>query len=121
MSGREGDGHLVDIIWGAKGESSATPPRNWRVEVREWPRPSLVPVESDVARLGVDGATVLATEPVHVAIDARVLAHDRELGIAEVIADVLPQDKASVVNRLTGAGHVVAMESEAVDGDQSIH
>lgn len=39
----------------------------------------------------------------------------RELGIKEVIADVLPQDKAAVVNRLISSGHVVAMAGDGVN------
>jgi len=33
----------------------------------------------------------------------------RELGIEEVIAEVAPEEKADVINRLQGEGHVVAM------------
>lgn len=33
----------------------------------------------------------------------------RELGIEEVLAEVSPEDKANVINRLKGEGHVVAM------------
>lgn len=39
----------------------------------------------------------------------------RELGIDEVIADVLPQDKASVVQRLKSEGRVVAMAGDGVN------
>jgi len=39
----------------------------------------------------------------------------RELGINEVIADVLPQDKASVVQRLKAEGRVVAMAGDGVN------
>jgi Cu+-exporting ATPase len=39
----------------------------------------------------------------------------RELGIDEVIADVLPEDKAAVVQRLKGEGHVVAMAGDGVN------
>ena len=49
--------------------------------------------------------------------DAKATAEavGRELGIAEVIADVLPQDKASVVKRLMGTGHLVAMVGDGVN------
>ncbi len=39
----------------------------------------------------------------------------RELGIDEVIADVLPEDKASVVQRLKSEGRVVAMAGDGVN------
>ena len=39
----------------------------------------------------------------------------RELGIAEVIADVLPENKAAVVQRLKSEGRVVAMAGDGVN------
>lgn len=39
----------------------------------------------------------------------------RELGIDEVVAEVLPEDKASVVQRLKGEGRVVAMAGDGVN------
>jgi Cu+-exporting ATPase len=39
----------------------------------------------------------------------------RELGIDEVVADVLPQDKAAVVRRLQSEGRVVAMAGDGVN------
>ncbi|MEJ7687891.1 MAG: copper-translocating P-type ATPase [Variovorax sp.] len=39
----------------------------------------------------------------------------RELGIDEVIAEVLPQDKASVVQRLKAEGRIVAMAGDGVN------
>jgi Cu+-exporting ATPase len=39
----------------------------------------------------------------------------RELGIDEVIADVLPQDKVAAVQRLKGEGRVVAMAGDGVN------
>jgi Cu+-exporting ATPase len=39
----------------------------------------------------------------------------RELGISEVIADVLPEDKASVVQRLKAEGRAVAMAGDGVN------
>jgi Cu+-exporting ATPase len=39
----------------------------------------------------------------------------RELGIDEVIADVLPEDKAAVVQRLQAEGRIVAMAGDGVN------
>jgi Cu+-exporting ATPase len=39
----------------------------------------------------------------------------KELGIDEVIADVLPQDKSAVVGRLKGEGRIVAMAGDGVN------
>ncbi len=39
----------------------------------------------------------------------------RELGIADVVAEVLPQDKAAVVRRLQSEGRVVAMAGDGVN------
>jgi Cu+-exporting ATPase len=43
------------------------------------------------------------------------LAVARKLGIDDVEADVLPQDKASVVQRLRGEGRAVAMAGDGVN------
>jgi Cu+-exporting ATPase len=49
--------------------------------------------------------------------DNRVTAEAvaRKLGIADVISDALPQDKAEAVKRLQGEGHVVAMAGDGVN------
>ncbi|RYF14040.1 MAG: copper-translocating P-type ATPase [Comamonadaceae bacterium] len=49
--------------------------------------------------------------------DGRTTAHAvaRELGIAEVEAEVFPEDKATIVQRLRGEGRVVAMAGDGVN------
>ncbi len=47
------------------------------------------------------------------AVVARAVA--AEVGIERVIAEVLPHDKAAVVERLQAAGHVVAMAGDGVN------
>jgi Cu+-exporting ATPase len=39
----------------------------------------------------------------------------RELGIAEVVAEVFPEDKAAIVQRLQGEGRIVAMAGDGVN------
>src|SRR5690606_36468378 len=39
----------------------------------------------------------------------------RSLGVDEIFADVLPQDKAAIVERLQREGHVVAMAGDGVN------
>jgi len=46
---------------------------------------------------------------------ATALATARKLGITEVIADVLPQDKAAAVERLQREGRVVAMAGDGIN------
>jgi cation transport ATPase len=41
----------------------------------------------------------------------------RKLGIKEVEADVLPQDKNRIVKKLTAEGRIVAMAGDGVKGD----
>ena len=49
--------------------------------------------------------------------DGKTTAHAvaKELGIDEVIADVLPEDKSAVVQRLKSEGRVVAMAGDGVN------
>jgi len=63
-------------------------------------------------RLHVDGLRVAMLSG-----DARTTAEAvaRELGIDEVIAEVLPDEKAAYVRRLQAAGHVVAMAGDGVN------
>lgn len=71
------------------------------------------PTSADaVARLVALGLT-----PVLLTGDNRAVAEQvaAEVGIAEVVAEVMPQDKADVIARLQGDGRVVAMVGDGVN------
>ncbi|HEY6798820.1 MAG TPA: heavy metal translocating P-type ATPase [Kineosporiaceae bacterium] len=69
------------------------------------------------SREAVQALTALGLHPVLLTGDtertARAVA--AEVGIDEVIAEVLPRDKVDVVKRLQGQGHVVAMVGDGVN------
>jgi Cu+-exporting ATPase len=65
-----------------------------------------------IARLRRLGLTPILLTGDHEATARAVAA---EVGIDEVIAEVLPGDKADVVRRLQGEGHVVAMVGDGVN------
>jgi Cu+-exporting ATPase len=65
-----------------------------------------------VAALRAEGIRVVMLTG-DVKATAEAVAH--ELGIDEVVADVLPQDKSAVVDRLKGEGRVVAMAGDGVN------
>jgi Cu+-exporting ATPase len=80
----------------------------------------LIGIADPIKASTVQALDTLRAENIHVVMltgDGKTTAEavGRELGIAEVIADVLPQDKASVVTRLISAGHVVAMAGDGVN------
>ncbi len=72
-------------------------------------KPSAAGAISELHRLGL--RTVLLTGDN--ATTARTVA--AEVGIEEVIAEVLPDDKAAVIQRLQGEGHSVAMVGDGVN------
>jgi Cu+-exporting ATPase len=72
-------------------------------------KPSSAAAIRELRRLGLR-PVLLTGDNEHV---ARAVAH--EVGIDEVIADVLPADKAAVVTRLQEAGAVVAMVGDGVN------
>ena len=80
----------------------------------------LVGIADPIKTSTVQALAALRAESIHVVMltgDGKTTAEavGRELGIKEVIADVLPQDKAAVVNRLISSGHVVAMAGDGVN------
>jgi P-type Cu+ transporter len=79
------------------------------VVVADSPRPSSTAAIAELVRLGL--RPVLLTGD-NAATAAAVAA---EVGIAEVIADVLPAGKADVIRRLQSEGRVVAMIGDGVN------
>jgi Cu+-exporting ATPase len=65
-----------------------------------------------VAQLRSEGLTLVMVTGDH-PVTAQAVA--RQLGLAEVLAEVLPQDKAAVVRRLKAAGHRVAMVGDGIN------
>ena len=79
-----------------------------------------VGIADPVKASSVAAVTALRREQIRVVMltgDGKTTADavGRALSIDEVVADVLPQDKAAVVNRLISAGHVVAMVGDGVN------
>ncbi|MEV4419334.1 heavy metal translocating P-type ATPase [Patulibacter sp. NPDC049589] len=71
----------------------------------------------DTSREAISALKGLGLRPVLLTGDNAATAHAvaREVGIDEVIADVLPAEKAQVVRRLQGEGRVVAMVGDGVN------
>ncbi|MGE4428976.1 MAG: heavy metal translocating P-type ATPase [Solirubrobacteraceae bacterium] len=71
----------------------------------------------DTSREAIAALKRLGLRPVLLTGDNAATAHAvaREVGIDEVIADVLPAEKAQVVHRLQGEGRVVAMVGDGVN------
>jgi len=72
-------------------------------------RPSAVSAVAELRRLGL--RTVLLTGD----NEATARAVADQIGVGEVIAEVLPADKAAVIARLRSAGHAVAMVGDGVN------
>ncbi|MEU2852801.1 heavy metal translocating P-type ATPase [Streptomyces syringium] len=71
----------------------------------------------DTSAEAVDRLRALGLTPILLTGDNRAVAEAvaAEVGIDEVIAEVLPQDKVDVVKRLQGEGRVVAMVGDGVN------
>jgi P-type Cu+ transporter len=78
-------------------------------EVGDTVKPTSARAIAELGRLGL--RPVLLTGDTAAA--ARTVAH--EVGVAEVVAEVLPAEKVDVVKRLQDAGHVVAMVGDGVN------
>ena len=79
------------------------------IEVADTVKPTSAQAVAELRALGL--RPILLTGDTHAA--ARAVAE--EVGIDEVIAEVLPADKADVIRRLQAEGHVVAMAGDGVN------
>jgi Cu+-exporting ATPase len=77
--------------------------------VADTPKPTSAEAIKRLKQLGLDPILLTGDNEV----TARAVA--AEVGIAEVVADVLPSEKATVVKRLQGEGRVVAMVGDGVN------
>ncbi len=111
--------HLTDELRAAKDAAEAngrTPvPVGWDGNVR-----GILVVSDTVkptSREAVADLRALGLRPVLLTGDNERAAHavGAQVGIDEVIADVLPEEKLSVVRRLQGEGRVVAMVGDGVN------
>ncbi|MFA4929739.1 MAG: heavy metal translocating P-type ATPase [Patulibacter sp.] len=102
LSALQSDGKTV-VVAGWDGEVRAL------IAVADTPKPTSVEAVSRLKALGL--------RPILLTGDNRATAEAiaREVGIDEVIADVLPADKAAVVSRLQSEGRVVAMVGDGVN------
>jgi Cu+-exporting ATPase len=81
---------------------------------------AILAVADPIRRTTPEALAELRAEGIHVAMltgDHRATAEAvaRQLGITEVHAEVLPQDKRGVVQALQEAGHVVAMAGDGIN------
>lgn len=79
------------------------------VEIADRVRPEAEPAINAIHALGAQ--TVLLTG------DAKAVAGSvaAQLGISEVAADLLPEDKQAYIQRLVGAGRIVAMVGDGIN------
>ncbi|WP_374224537.1 HAD-IC family P-type ATPase [Streptomyces sp. CBG30] len=128
------DGHAVLVGRPASSPTRASPsPRSWpppwrrprSTDVRRWPSAgtgrcgacSRWPTPSRTARAAVAELRALGLRPVLLTGDNRAVADAvaREVGIEEVHAEVLPEEKVAVVKRLQAEGRSVAMAGDGVN------
>ena len=79
------------------------------ITVSDMVRPSSASAIAELKSMGIN-PVLLTGDSVHVAEGVAA-----DVGIGEVIADVLPAEKFAVVERLQGAGHTVAMVGDGVN------
>ena len=103
----------VRTRWSADGHTSAVVSIDRRIvgafALSDTVKPSARPAVAALTSMGLR-CVLLTGDNAHSAMSVA-----RAIGIDDVIADVLPADKADVIARLRDAGHVVAMVGDGVN------
>ncbi|RMG45233.1 MAG: heavy metal translocating P-type ATPase [Acidobacteria bacterium] len=121
-----GNGRLLEELgipageWAARAEERRTAGQTVMYAVKDGAIAGLIAVADPIKPTTPEAIEALHKEGLRIVMltgDSRVTAESvaGQLGIDEVIAEVLPEDKARAVERLQGEGRIVAMAGDGIN------